>query len=65
MSGMQDWLIPLSAKSRSGARMGGSLSNAVNSLTAIGFRESQLIYELRSLVVSCRIFIRSQSLIAR
>ncbi len=37
----------------------------LNSLTAIGFRESQLFNELRSTVVSRRIFIRLQSLITR
>ncbi len=37
----------------------------LNSLTAIGGHERQYINELRSTVVSCRIFIRSQSLIAR
>jgi hypothetical protein len=35
------------------------------SLTAVGFRESQLFNELRSTVVSRRIFIRLQSLIVR
>ncbi len=37
----------------------------VNSLTAIDGRDRQYFNELRSTVVSCRIFIRSQSLIAR
>ena len=41
-----------------------NLDDLLNSLTAIGFRESQLIYELRSTVVSCQIFILSQSLVA-
>ena len=37
----------------------------VNSLTAIDGHDRQYFNELRSTVVSCRIFIRSQSLIAR
>ncbi len=38
---------------------------AVNSLTAIGGPDRQLFFELRARVVSPRIFVRSQSLIAR
>jgi hypothetical protein len=38
---------------------------AFNSLTAIGGPDRQLIFELRARVVSPRIFVRSQSLIAR
>jgi hypothetical protein len=37
----------------------------MNSLTAIGGHDRQYFNELRSTVVSCQIFIRSQSLIAR
>ncbi len=37
----------------------------VNSLTAIGGPDRQLFFELRARVVSPRIFVRSQSLIAR
>ena len=37
----------------------------INSLTAIDAHERQLFNELRGTVVSCQIFIRSQSLIAR
>jgi hypothetical protein len=37
----------------------------VNSLTAIDAHERQLFNELRSTIVSRRIFIRSQSLMAR
>jgi hypothetical protein len=37
----------------------------INSLTAIGGHDRQYFNELRSTVVSRRIFIRSQSLIAR
>ena len=37
----------------------------VNSLPAIGAHECQRFNELRGTVVSCQIFIRSQSLIAR
>ena len=37
----------------------------VNSLTAIGAQERQCFNELRGNVVSRRVFIRSQSLIAR
>ena len=36
----------------------------VNSLTAIGAHERQRFNELRGTVVSCQVFIRSQSLIA-
>ncbi len=39
--------------------------DAINSLTAIDGHDRQYFYELRSTVVSRRIFIRSQSLIAR
>jgi hypothetical protein len=38
---------------------------SLNSLTAIDGHDRQYFNELRSTVVSCRIFIRSQSLIAR
>ena len=38
---------------------------AFNSLTAIGGPDRQLFFELRARVVSPRIFVRSQSLIAR
>jgi hypothetical protein len=37
----------------------------LNSLTAIGGPDRQLFFELRARVVSPRIFVRSQSLIAR
>ena len=37
----------------------------INSLTAIGGPDRQLFFELRARVVSPRIFVRSQSLIAR
>jgi hypothetical protein len=37
----------------------------VNSLTAMGAHERPLFIELRGTVVSCQIFIHSQSLIAR
>jgi hypothetical protein len=39
--------------------------DSLNSLTAIDGRDRQYFNELRSTVVSRRIFIRSQSLIAR
>ena len=42
-----------------------SAAGAVNSLTAIDGHDRQYFNELRSTIVSCRIFIRSQSLIAR
>ncbi len=44
---------------------GWDLSGVFNSLTAIGGHDRQYFNELRSTVVSRRIFIRSQSLIAR
>jgi hypothetical protein len=42
-----------------------SLMDAINSLTAIDGHDRQYFNGLRSTVVSCRIFIRLQSLIAR
>ena len=42
-----------------------SLYQVLNSLTAIDAHERQLFNELRSTIVSRRIFIRSQSLMAR
>jgi hypothetical protein len=41
------------------------LDRCLNSLTAIDGHDRQYFNKLRSTVVSCRIFIRSQSLIAR
>jgi hypothetical protein len=40
-------------------------SYGINSLTAMDAHERPLFIELRGTVVSCRVFIRSQSLIAR
>jgi hypothetical protein len=40
-------------------------NSAINSLTTIVFHEGPLFYELHSTVISCQIFIRLQSLIAR
>ncbi len=42
-----------------------NLDNTLNSSTAIGSPDRQLFFELRACVVSPRIFVRSQSLIAR
>ncbi len=42
-----------------------SITVVINSLTAIDGHDRQYFFELRSTVVSRRIFIRSQSLIAR
>ncbi len=41
-----------------------AVDGELNSLTAMVFREGPLFYEFRSTVISRRIFIRSQSLIA-
>ena len=47
------------------ARQVGSIGDeSLNSLTAIGGHDCQLFNKLHSTVISCRIFIRSQSLIA-
>ncbi len=59
-----DLMVHFSTNTFDKAR-GAIFQEAINSLTAIDGHERQYFNELRGTVVSRRIFIRSQSLIAR